>query len=270
MDGGAPPSDLLGDGISYVIPAERYALLVSAKFDEDGPKFYRNLATAYDSLLSHGFKEENITVLYADGNDEPAHRYAPASQDGGIVDSEASTSSVRQALADLAGRVTAEDELFVYISDHGGRKEGVSNLAFPGDPATGTGTTERIDELEFKGMLDAVDSMYKVVVLDECYGGGFAERLGAGNTIAIAACRAKEYTYATSRFVPHLLDTLAGTDPKADANGDGRISIKEAFDHAERREHTFLRTITFTAQHPVIHWGDVDPETVAYGRSDNE
>ena len=118
---------------------EKYAVLICGMADSSS--FYNNISFVHDMLLEKGYKEENITVLYDRGEDPEsfdtvraqgeskvgAARYVPASTYGfspreqGIVDGAADRETMTKVFAELGEKVTESDELFVYVTDHGGR-----------------------------------------------------------------------------------------------------------------------------------------------------
>jgi len=93
-----------------------------------------------------------------------------------LVDSQATIGNVRQALTNLAGRMTVADELIVFYSGHGNRVRRDSYQ--PADPdAVDETLTLYDDDLlddELAALLDPVPGRV-LLVLDSCFAGGFAK-----------------------------------------------------------------------------------------------
>lgn len=150
---------------------------------------------------------------------------------------------VREAFAEVTGRVVELKasgrpvELVVFATSHG--KRGVLHLA---------GTELLVSELRALAARTGAD--VRVVVVDACEAGLRAkgakkgpayalelERPAASGDVFISSSGAREAaqewdSLSGSLFTHHLLSALRGD---ADADGDGKVSLMEAYGYAERR-----------------------------------
>ena len=118
------------------------------------------------------------------------------------------------------------------------------------------------DELAAK--INAITAGTKIVILDSCHMGEFSEEMDMENTIVILSTRIDETTetYVYSDPIPTNHKPFSYYFNRAsDTNGDGVITIEEAFAYA------YPRTVTKSAengnsQHPILI--DNVPGGVAY------
>jgi hypothetical protein len=180
-----------------------------------------------------------------------------------LRDAEATQAAIRQALADLAGKIDRESTVFVYFSGHGGRVLAGAHAGeyllpvdtvYPGDEDL---ARTAIATEEFTAALNRIGAGKVLVVLDCCHAGGIGEvkhvgpveevrpglsenaylALAAGHGRAIlASSRAQEFSYVPDRaeyglFTQHLLDGLRG----GAASEDGVIRIFDLFCYLQPR-----------------------------------
>lgn len=202
---------------------DKYAVIISGNTDY---RHKENLSLAYQVLLENGFQKENVYILDDEG-DKTA--FYP-------VDDIASKEAIKMLFGHLAKRVDSKDLLFVYTTGHGGRtsidKEingetkriKVFGIAIPG---------EDLLETEMAEYLSDVHPRAGVLVYDQCYSGGFAERTGRGNYIGISASEADELSHSNT-----FPQTFFGAwrNKSADKNNDGRLSIREIFDYTVQND----------------------------------
>jgi hypothetical protein len=89
--------------------------------------------------------------------------------------------------------------------------------------------------------------------MEQCYSGGFIDNLAATNRVIATACTAYQSSHSTAdlnydEFVYHWTAAVYGSYPgggtvNADANGDGLISMSEAFSYANAHD-AYLSTET--------------------------
>ena len=170
-------------------------------------------------------------------------------------------SAVRQKLAELAGRISelraaGEDALLlVYVSSHA--KDGVLHLR---------GTHLPLAEL--RDAAREAGARLTVLVVDACESGTLARRKGARpgpefevsldqvplhGQVVISSSGPGESSeewdsLKGSLFTHHLLTGLRGD---ADAEGDGKVSLAEAYGYAYRRT---VAGAAGAGQHPAYHW----------------
>ncbi|HUQ10323.1 MAG TPA: C13 family peptidase [Steroidobacteraceae bacterium] len=92
----------------------------------------------------------------------------------------ASEPGLRHALRKLGENMGDEDVLFMVLSSHGDRGEGV-RVSSPGT------VTTQIDPGVLDDMLDEAGILWRVIVVSACYSGSFVEALSNDQTIVITA-----------------------------------------------------------------------------------
>jgi hypothetical protein len=145
--------------------------------------------------------------------------------------------NLQKALTTAAGVIDSNDRFIFYYVGHANMVAGTLRINLPGEDITGKQLTTWINRIKAKTM---------AVVLD-CPGAGFMIKDLAGQgRLVICSCRSDQlYSPRFSDyFVPALEDTVA------DEDGDGRISVLEAFTSASKqidelyREQDLLKTET--------------------------
>ena len=93
---------------------------------------------------------------------------------------------------------------------------------------------------EVRDLLDWIPCGTKLFITNTCYGGGFVDDLSDTGTIVISGSR--EVCGASAAFMPGLFNQALGTyRDEADVDGDGAVSIAEAFNHASVHPHMGCR-----------------------------
>jgi hypothetical protein len=186
-----------------VAAAERYALLVSGANGDDSyreqyERWRQALVTALTSTFA--FDTDHVVVLF-DGADA-AH---------------ASTADVvRRQVQALARRMTADDMLLVIMIGHG---------TFDGTDAKFNLVGPDLDSREWAALLKPVPG--RLVIVDSTAASSpFIERLAGPKRIVITATASPVERFDTV-FPEYFIKAL--TDPAADLDKDGRVSIWEAF-----------------------------------------
>ena len=153
-------------------------------------------------------------------------------------DSRISTAAnLKETLKSLAAAVEPSDRFIFYYAGQANIVAGKLRLNLPGTDITHEQLGEWVSEIKPSSML---------IVLD-CPGAGLAVKALAGqNRIIIGACTADQ-RYST-RFSGYFVPALADND--CDTDGDGRVSLLEAFTAASKqlddlyRQQGLLRTET--------------------------
>jgi hypothetical protein len=237
--------------------AEKYAVLISGDLAETGyDEFWNDVVLMREALLRNGFAEEHIHVLYGNGADffsasRPNPRYRPSPHITNLPADSTGVNTVFNGLANGTSgfpQTTDEDLLFVWTFDHGGRVGGHSTLGL---------MDGSMQDTSFAALVDQVPHAYRVVCMQQCFSGGFLDKLNIDETVIITACAADEVahradspaenevvggvTYHHGEFNYYLFaaltgETVTGTPISADANGDGRVVLQEVFDHIQANE----------------------------------
>jgi len=183
--------------------ADRYALIVSGA---DGGDSYGTQYEKWRQLLTtalretFGFDESHIVALF-EGADEAHVATAPI---------------VRRELQSLAARMTADDVLFLMLIGHG---------TFDGTDAKFNLVGPDMDTHDWASLLKAIPGRL-VVVNSTSASFPFIERLAGPKRIVITATESAAQRFDTI-FPEYFIKAL--TDPAADLDKDGRVSIWEAF-----------------------------------------
>ena len=110
-----------------------------------------------------------------------------------------------------------------------------------------------MSKAEFAAEIDKIASAKTInVVMEQCYSGGYTTVLCGENRVLSTACAYNEQSYAMDNkvydeFCYHWVSAVSGQDPygnnvNADYNGDGYISMDEAF--------LYAKTADMKSEHP--------------------
>ena len=148
--------------------------------------------------------------------------------------------NLKEQMDRLAASVNPEDRFIFYYTGQANVVSDTLRLNLPGPDITHTQLAELINSIKASSML---------IVLD-CPGAGLAVNAVSGQgRIVIGACTAEQHysTKFSEYFVPALVDE------DSDTNGNGRISLLEAFTSACRAVDDFYRLGSLlTTETPVL------------------
>ena len=191
--------------------------------------------------------KDHITLLMADGDNPDndmlrngATGFVSSSTD---LDSDgepdltlsATRQNVEDAFCQLSEIVTANDNLFIFITDHGEcDTDGNIHLWLWG--------SERLSPQKLATIINQCNPKTMNILLGQCYAGAFVAPLQGEGRIITAACAADQMSWACKEkaydeFVYHWTCAIAQHDEQgqpvsSDTNGDGRVSMQEVFDYA--------------------------------------
>ena len=230
----------------------KYAVIISGGFNKQNNhiRYWNDCSTIYKVLKNYyGYKDSDIYVLISDGqsysedrniNSDPTNpRYdsSPWDLDGdGIcdIDYSATKSNISNVFNQLANKVTSEDNLFVFTTDHGEY-----------GPYLCLWNKEIMNDTEFTNEIDKVNANHISVLMLQCYSGGFINKLAKKNRVIMTAASGYEqsngsFYFNLECFLMPWIAAVTGFDinnniVNADANNDGKISMYEAFVYA--RDH---------------------------------
>ncbi|MGD8717724.1 MAG: C13 family peptidase [Candidatus Zixiibacteriota bacterium] len=263
------PDVKLFDKYPFDGPSEnnKYHVLISGGINEwsNNGRYLNDLKFIYYTLQKkyQDNTDDNVYVIYADG----------ASQDldgdgDNDVDYPASKANVVGVLTTLSNNLTADDELFVYATNHGdteGGKDCVLCLYYE----------EEIKDDEFAALINKIQAGKMKFVFEQCFSGGMVDDLAglSGKNLSVAtACDYDEVSYGAevppgwgsdgydefvywwtaAMYGAYPPASLPGTHPAApdpataDADSDGKVTLKEAFDFAKANDR-------WAAEHPQYH-----------------
>ena len=243
-----------------------FALIVGigAYQDERIPKLkYTHAdAQAFYELLTDpqrsGFQKENVRLL---------------------IDAEATHTAIRKSVNQwLYNQVTPDSTVMIFFAGHGGQeqdkceneagKQAYYFLPWDADPEDLASTS--LSQSDFERLLRTLKAQRMVMFLDACHSTGVAkaggrdlaivtapkyERLAEGEgRVVIAAAKPEQRSWEDEKlqhgiFTYHLLEALRG---KADANGDGYVSIQEVAAYLQREVPRTVKLLGKEPQDPTM------------------
>jgi len=188
--------------------ATQFALIVNG---DDSFTHNYNVALSLASLSQLGYAPRNTLVLAPPASADaagPAPWRQPATEAG-----------LRQAFAQLRGRMRPGDLLLVYLTGHGYRMFGRTSLELQGGSITARELMQRLGELPF-GKL--------ILIADQCYSGGFANAaLALGRNVVAVSSTDDRHEVRCEPFIRPLW--LAAVAAESDTRANGFVSVEEAF-----------------------------------------
>lgn len=198
----------------------KYALIVNGDVER---RHKLNAVNAWRTLRTLGFSEKNVFVLTA-----PDRRIRLPRE---LVRLRPSVAQYAEAFDTLAASAKPGDIVVIYGTGHGDTSEEGESFLELGR-----------DELWAFDLRDDVDSLTSdtVVIMDQCFSGGFTDAFEGtrSRAIVISTVDAKhptECSYFAEAFWGAFLHP-----EQADANRDGRTSVREAFNVAIAAHHEAL------------------------------
>ena len=241
MDSGHLYAVLLNGGRNRLTNHERYW--------NDCAFLYRTLRSKYH------IPKRNITVLMSDGGDPKEDMLradaqgflsSPVDLDGdgqSDVNYPATTESFANVLLSLSRRLNEYDHLFLYVIDHGGTLDGHE------DSFIWLWNDERLNDYFLASLLSRFRVGSINILMGQCYSGGFVTDLMGEGRIIATACSGREQSRICpdrpyDEFVYHWTCAIKGSDETgnpvhADTNGDGEVSMLEAFLYAQKHDRVY-------------------------------
>lgn len=247
----------------------RYALLYSGGINLENAhrRYWNDLSFMYATLRNtYGYKAENIIVVYKDGVAEDASM---------PVNFSATRLGLSEAITALEGMTLNTSDLFVFVTNHGGGlhrcngHQGRRNTCQSGmlDGNLDEGNPDVTDEVVFfynendslniltddvfARVLKDVPHRNLITVLEPCFSGGFLADMPIADGITVSACDEDELSYGGlvvngvqfDYFSYFFTEAMNQADPAGnplsinpDTDGNGRISVLEAFLYARDRD----------------------------------
>jgi hypothetical protein len=247
--------------------ANLYAVIINGGFDPfyNHIRYWNDMSAIFCTLTQvYGYMPENIYVHSTDGTTENNHGSLDLDNDD-IDDIEypALKSSIQNTFQTLANVIGPEDQLFIYVTDHGDTtSSGESYICLWG--------TDKITSSQLKQMLSPINATEIIVVMEQCFSGGFITdpvNITDSHRVVHTAANGEEYSKAEvwitaadyDEFVfywtaaargyypgnnPWDLGQAVGTFPfhnyfpshpsdyDPDLNSDGLVQMQEAFSYA--------------------------------------
>jgi hypothetical protein len=239
------PLTLTGQTYAVIISGGRRKMFNHERYWNDCAFLYRTLRQDYNIPKDH------ITLLMADG-DNPAtdmlrdgakgFASSPIDLDGdGQADLTlaATRQNVDNTFRQLAATMTSADHLFLFITDHGERDaDGSVRLWLWG--------CEQVCPDELAAIIGQCQPASMSILLGQCHAGAFVELLQGEERIITAACSAEQMSWSCKdrcydEFTYHWTCAIAQHDEQgqhidSDQDGDGCVSMQEAFDYARQHD----------------------------------
>ena len=235
--------------------AHLYAVIVSGGRNRltNHERYWNDCAFIYRTLRqTYHIPQRQITVLMSDGgmpeedmlrNDGRGYESSPADLDGDgqpDVTHAATRENLVSAMLSLSRRLTADDHLFLFFIDHGGTTDRLS------DSFVWLWNDERMEDYTLGSLLGLFQVASVNVLMGQCYSGGFIDNLMRHGLVMATACRGDEQSWQSpdrphDEFVYHWTCAVNGADADgnriiADADGDGQVSMAEAFEYARSHD----------------------------------
>ncbi len=244
QNGKIPPSPQIStlQGTPNTPAANRWAVIISGGYDQYNNyiRYWNDCSYFYRALRANGFLDDHIIVIYADGLDPAPDRSdgtdSPLDLDGdGDADIQysATKANIATVFNNLKTQLGSEDILYIFTTDHGG-----SNVSAPYRTPSSILWLwgEGINDYEFAAEVDKVFAKATVCIFEQCFSGGMIDNLKKPNRVLISASRFWELSYAMNsleydEFSYYVTYALANPSA-ADANGDGTVSMEEAYLYA--------------------------------------
>ncbi len=236
--------------VSASTRGQAYAFIISggASQGNNHIRYWNDCSFIYKTLVNYyGYADENIYVCISDGTNPAPDRSdgtnSPPDLDGDGDDDiqyPATYEYIELVFLELASILTPSDQLFIYTTDHGGRESGW-------DAYLNLWNWEELRDDQLAAMVDMLPCETIIGTFEQCFSGGMIDDLvGEGRVWASAAAH-DEYSWAMGpdyqydTFVFHWTSAVNWEDPygnpvDADLNGDGIISMREAFLYAEAND----------------------------------
>lgn len=156
-----------------------------------------------------------------------------------------------KAAFEFLEKASKEDLVFFYIGTHGGFKE-ENHLLLLSDGENNW----RLYDFEFAELFSRIKSKKSVVMISACNAGGFVyPDLSGMASISLAAVDAEEYAWGGLPeeglpiigmvFTYYFVESFE--NPKADLNGNGFISVEEAFEFSYPLIREYMADVVFKA-----------------------
>jgi hypothetical protein len=235
----------------------KYAVLIAGGINggNNHGRYWHELKTMYNILKNRGYAAADITVIYDNGvaaTGEMPVNYA------------ATPANVTAAFTQLAAKVTATDKVFIFTDDHGGggapdasgdeavthHDEALCLWAAAGEQFVSCPFTCYMKDDDVAAAVNKLNaSATVIVVMEQCYSGGQLDDLTKPNRVMMSAASATEPSWGYSQnwtdwneFTYWWFAAITGSRPdgagavNADTNGDGKISMLEAFNFARSHD----------------------------------
>ena len=209
---------------SFTVAQQYYAVLITGDTPEgyaQSPKtyngggysgydeFWNDTYLMWELLHENGFDDDHIYTLYGNGSDYASqnpryqHPNFPSQQ---ITKFSAYLSDVQNIFSWLANgnsehnipQMTNNDILFIWTFDHGTTSGGNAGLCLMDGVMW---------DYNFSSYVNQIPCQKRIILMQQCYCGGFIDNLQSSNTVMLTACSATEVAYRADDVNPDGSDT---------------------------------------------------------------
>jgi hypothetical protein len=172
-----------------------YAVIISGGYNDayNYIRYWNDISAIYCTLTQvYGYPYGNIYVHSTDGTATHNHGSLDLDNNGTAdINRPASYSSISSTFQTLASTIGPSDQLYVFVTDHGGRDAAGSFIYLWG--------SDILRPSQLKNMLSPINGSEIVVVMEQCYSGGFitdGTNITGSHRDIQTACNAIEPSYA--------------------------------------------------------------------------
>jgi hypothetical protein len=217
--------------------------LVDYSFD-GGTKnsFLITIANIYHSLKKMGYQDKNIRILYHDGRIDASETLDPdkikaLAEDKFSKPADAATSkNLESTLDELSQKIDENDEFTFVVMNHGFREGPTAYINDFNDDSK----QAKIYPSDIELWTSRIKAKNQLFVVDSCYSGQFGVELGKGNRVVLTS---------SAQYSPSVVSRIdqfsrfffnAAADLDSDLDGDGKVTVGEAFKVAEEQRLPIL------------------------------
>jgi len=228
--------------------SHRYAVIISGGADRynNHTRYWKDCSYFFTTLKANGFLQDNIYVLISDGQNPAEDQSNNTSSVWDLNDDKindirysALKENITAVFNELAAKMTSEDILYIFTTDHGGNNSDTNPKPYDNtDVVLWLWDNTSITNAEFAAEVNKVTAKAIVGIFEQCFSGGFAEALKGKNRVLMSASRWWELSYAAAsgsldydEFSYYVTEALADTN-KGDSNGDKIVTMEEAYLYA--------------------------------------
>lgn len=246
-------TDLFTNYAKRTIPTdgEKYAVIISGGINKDNNhvRYWNDCSMTYQILTKiYGYKKKNIFTYMADGVDPEVDMSigisSPLDLDGDPnhdtdINGPATKAVIINKLDSLRRIMTEKDHLFIFTTDHGFYYDFRENINL--QRGLCLWNAEELYPSELSNVLRGNRGDINIM-MEQCFSGCFIQSLAElDQNISIATAAHKDETSRGRSFSNAWLCAVLGYDlegevTNADIDGDGLVSMEEAFIFAEAND----------------------------------
>ena len=241
--------------VSSKVANNNYAVIISGGADayNNWERYWNDCSAMYKILVNvYNYPKDHIYVIMADGTStgkdmhlyDGTYKSSPLDLDNdGTADIQyaATCANIRTVFNKLANILTANDDLFIFTTDHGGSEGNKRSYMY-------LWNDDILYDSDFASYINKLKANVINICMEQCFSGGFIDDITKNNVTIATACRHDEYSwpmtsvsYMYNEFAYHWMSAVAemtpyGSKVSADANNDGKISMAEAFNYAKSKD----------------------------------